>query len=217
MRPRCRVSAPRFARRLPQARPRTRCGGHRATRPAPATLMELHAGWCGDSEDYRCRRGECLRSRSHQEPTDCDARECRPHQRRDANQRDRAGPAARELRDGDSRIQRNSCITSRAVCQRSSGSFASARRITWSRVCGAAGLRMSCHETGADRPSDSSGDARRTRGVERLSTGEHFVQGGAEGKHVRPFVHGTPLELLRRHVVQRPDDPLFCGQGLGGL
>ena len=53
---------------------------------------------------------------------------------------------------------------------------------------------------------ENRGDAvggRRAR--KRRGAGEHLVQDGSQGEEIRPFVEGLALQLLGRHVAERPD------------
>ena len=91
--------------------------------------------------------------------------------------------------------------TSCAVCQRASGSFA---RHTFTRRSSAGGLIGRTGRRAAARSSGSPRATRLARPLERLSSGRHLVERGAEREDVRRASTGSPLELLGRHVRSVP-------------
>ena len=99
---------------------------------------------------------------------------------------------------------RRFAATSPALCQRSSGSFASALRITSSSHAGATGCAS---EIGAGCRSMMAAIV--LAGVAPLNArapGQHFVEHAAEREDVGAVVGLLALDLLRRHVVERAED-----------
>ena len=111
-----------------------------------------------------------------------------------------------------SAIHRNSAARSRAVCQRSSGSFARQRRISRSSEAGACGCS---DDSGGGSAAD---DGRHQRGAavarERSASAHHLVEDDAEREDVGARVHLPSFDLLWRHVGNRPDDDAGLGQPL---
>ena len=68
-------------------------------------------------------------------------------------------------------------------------------------------------EGGVDDTLDLFQDAQRRRPVKRLAPREQFVEDGPEGVHVgrRPNGRRSPVGLLGRHVIGRPDQSLRPG------
>ena len=109
-------------------------------------------------------------------------------------------------------IQRSSRFKSLADCQRSSGSLARQVRTMRSSAAGDVGCerrdrrRLARH----DRR-----DQRRLVGArERLLPGRHLVEHGAEREDVGAPVGFLALELLGRHVLERPENRAFLRQAL---
>src|SRR6202020_311715 len=59
---------------------------------------------------------------------------------------------------------------------------------------------------------DRRQDRDRVFAAECFPGAEHLVQDHAKGENVRARVHGLALGLLRRHVMNRPQDGVFLGE-----
>ncbi len=130
------------------------------------------------------------------------ARRVRPRPRR------RAPPVCEPL----ARSTSSSRLTSAALCQRSSGSLARQVRTTRSS---AAGTPAATREIGAGSSFmiDEISDAWLAP-ENAFLPGRHLVEHRAEGEDVGARVGLLALELLGRHVLERPEDRAFLRQAL---
>ena len=115
----------------------------------------------------------------------------------------------------DSAIQRSSSVRSRALCHRSSGSFARHVRddaVERGRASSAAASTIARRVRVHDRArSGSPGSCPRTP-----ASGQHLVEHRAEREDVGARIGLLALELLGRHVLQRAEDRALRGQ-IGGV
>ena len=101
-------------------------------------------------------------------------------------------------------IHCNSRSRSRALCHRSSGSFARHAPTTRSSAGGVSGC--SAEMGGRVRSRIARDQARLALALERLLARQHLVEHRAEREDVRARVGLAAFELLRRHVLKRPED-----------
>ena len=110
-----------------------------------------------------------------------------------------------------SRIHRSSSATSCAVSHRSSGDFA--RHLRTSRSTRRRRQRLQRRQRGRLRVHDVADQARGAVPRERPLARQHLVEDRAQRPEVGPRVGRLPLDLLRRHVLQRADDGPFAREG----
>ena len=77
---------------------------------------------------------------------------------------------------------------------------------------GGRGQRLQSGERWGLGSKDGRDEACLALPLERLAARRHFVEHGAEGEQIAARVGRLPLQLLRRHVLHRPDDCPFGGQ-----
>ena len=103
--------------------------------------------------------------------------------------------------------------TSRALCQRSSGSLREARGRCRSSAGGVTGC--SSRDRARLGREDRRHHARRRLALERLLAGEQLVEHAAEREDVGARVGLAAFDLLRRHVLRRAEDHVRAGERLG--
>ena len=209
-----RVERPQPDRLLPgrRRRRRMRACARRATAPAGRRP--------GRPRGSGSRSGRPGRAWARVAPT---RRRSRPPRGRRERRSSRRGPRAHAAVSRRSRAGRrasrlpgstaSSAATSRALCQRSSGSFSRHLRTTWSSAGGDMRLHARDRRRLATRRSRRSGSCAscpRTRVVPWPSRRARAPEREDVGARVRRL----PLELLRGHVLERADDRALLGERL---